>query len=151
MTYEIRDFKSSDIKLFNPQSAQCAVSFVNENVWEDIEKNGMSHTVTKDKETIFCGGIIHVWHGRSLVWSIISDMVRAPEMLYLTREVLKLFKRIQSDPKHARLEATTSVVFDAGHRWLHLLGFYPEGIMEAYHPISGAHTLYSRVVQNESS
>lgn len=84
-------------------------------------------------------GVATIWPGRAHVSALLSGV----GLLALHRFATRWLDETQI----RRLEATVDGDFEAGHRWLRLLGFRletPEG-MPGYRPDGGLSFLYARV------
>lgn len=100
-----------------------------------------AYTVKLADEVVMCAGAIKVWQGRYLVWSYISSLAGC-NFIAIHRAVKKYLKSLDAE----RIEATVDCDFDAGHRWVALLGFEKEAErMRKYRSDGGDCSLYARV------
>lgn len=106
-----------------------------------LEQADASFTAIENGRVVGCGGIMPVWAGRAIAWSVLSAN-SGPCMVpihIVTRRLL----RMRSE---RRIEATCDADFKAGHRWLRLLGFELEAArMEGFAPDGRPHSLYARI------
>lgn len=105
---------------------------------QDVE----AYTALIDGEPIAIAGLIELWPGRAMAWSFLGEKA-GPHMLALTRVIGRFLKMCE----HARIEAYVDPTFEAGHRWMELLGFEREtpGAMRRFTPDGRDQTLYARV------
>jgi len=101
-----------------------------------------SRTAMLDGKPLVCAGLINKWVDSWSAWAYI-DVAAGSHMLTVTRAVRRAFP----DLPCGRIEATTPIDYDAGRRWLELLGFKnetPDG-MACFTPDRRTYCLYSRV------
>lgn len=79
---------------------------------------------------------------------------RAIALMLFSRDAGKWFARIHKVVMRflessgiRRVEATVDVDFQAGNRWIQMLGFEFEGLMKAYRPDGADMNLYARVTR----
>lgn len=90
---------------------------------------------------IFCGGVAVRWPGRGEAW--ISFNPDCKREFLSAHNVVRNF--LDSCPVN-RIEASVKADFEAGHRWIELLGFTLEAeTMMAYGPDGGDYSLYAKV------
>lgn len=103
-----------------------------------------SYTAMHNDAPVAIGGLVTVWPGRAHLSALISDQFgHKAAFALLHREVLR---RLNASPI-ARIEATVDDRFEAGHRWMRLLGFQletPDG-MRGYMPDGRTSYLYARI------
>lgn len=85
-------------------------------------------------------GLMELWPGRSLAWSYLSEAA-GPHLVSLTR----LVDRFLDLRAPRRTEAYVDEEFEAGHRWMHALGFEREGFLRAFKPDGGNQIMYARL------
>lgn len=78
-------------------------------------------------EVVGCGGTIDLGGGRAEAWALLAHDA-GPHMLAATRAVRRFL--LASD--YRRIEAVTAESFEAGAKWVKMLGFRFEGLMSAY-------------------
>lgn len=122
-----------------PAQAHLRDSLLNEE-YQASALSGPAMAVEMDGRVIFLGGVIEMWSGRALAWSLVSSAA-APHLLRLTRETEKFFAAL---PYH-RIECYVDWDFTAGHRWAALLGFEFEGRMKCFSPLGTDMAMYGRV------
>jgi uncharacterized protein YciI len=109
---------------------------------ESLVRAGPCFAATDGSRVIGCAGVVEVWDNRAMAWALMSrDAGR--QMLTVHRLVAGFL----AQAKWRRIEATVDAGFEAGHRWMRLLGFTletPEP-MRAYRPDGGDCFLYARV------
>ena len=70
-----------------------------------------------------CGGVVEFGKHRAEVWALLSKDI-GPHMKAVTRAV----RGWLSVCPYQRVEANVATHFDAGQRWIRLLGFQQEGV-----------------------
>lgn len=100
-----------------------------------------------DGDVVFIGGLFPQWENRAAVWSLVSAYA-GPHMKGIHREVMRKLKMFND--QYRRLELTVDVGFTQGHRWAKMMGFSPEGLLNAYHPDGKDVIMYSRVRDDRS-
>lgn len=99
-------------------------------------------TVMQDGQPVLCGGAVEIWTGRAHLWSMLSSKASAANFLGIHRHVTGFLDGLP----FRRLEAAVDVDFEAGHRWMRLLGFTCEAPrMRAYEVDGHDSALYARV------
>jgi len=108
-----------------------------------LAQSQIAYTALSGDRVVACAGIVDHWPGRGEVW---AQLARDLGRDFLA--VHNACKRVLSLGTHPRLEAVVAEGFEAGHRWIQLLGFSRETPepMKNYWPDGGSAVLYSRVV-----
>jgi hypothetical protein len=101
---------------------------------------GCALTARADGRVICCGGVVPFFPWLGVLWAILS-WDAGIHMVELHRAVGR-FLNAQS---YRRMEASVPTSFGAGCRWLTLLGFKEEGILEAYGEAGEDHMRYARI------
>ena len=103
-------------------------------------EGGMSFSVIDGDEVLGCGGVVEYWDGRAAVWALLSGNC-GRRFTAIHRAVATFFDL----KRYRRLEATTATEFEAGHRWLKMLGFKMETErMRGYLPNGADASMYVR-------
>lgn len=139
----VREYRDGDEYRIKFQASQRYMSDIIADAGDDfrLTANSTGMTVLESNgEVLAMGGIIRIWEGRGQAWMFISKNVR-PHMTALHRLVKTIL--INSDLR--RIEATVDVGFDAGMRWMKMLGFEMEGYMKGYMPGGSDAVLFARV------
>ena len=103
-----------------------------------LEKHN-SWTVVVDGEPMACGGTLLQWQGRHIAWTYLN-VKSGPHMRFITRAAQDGLAKIRG-----RVESTVRCDFEAGHRWMRILGFEVETErLKAYGPEGEDHTGYVR-------
>jgi hypothetical protein len=92
---------------------------------------------------IGCAGVQEVWAGRAVAWALLSDSA-GPNFAAIHRAVHGFLKQCPWQ----RVEAFVDADFEAGQRWMRMLGFTnetPDAPMRKYTPDGKDCFLYSRV------
>lgn len=105
-------------------------------------ETGQAFAAVDGDTVIGCAGVVEVWDNRAMAWALLSRDAGRHMMT-----VHRLVAGFLAQAKWRRIEATVDAGFDAGHRWMKLLGFRletPEP-MRGYRPDGGDCFLYARV------
>jgi len=107
---------------------------------EAMQRGGPAYTLQEGGKVLICCGLLHLWEGRSVAWSLVAQTAgdRFIRIYRHMRDVLN------ASPIR-RIECTVDPGFDNGHRLAHMLGFEREGLMRSYLPDGRDAVLYSRV------
>jgi len=141
---DIDRFKPSDLLALPLQDAQACISVLAKDPgYADALAQFDSWTGRIDGRVVVCAGILPLWPGRSQVWAVIASDIGGAGMLRLTRAVRR-FLMLQTA---GRIEATVVAGFEAGYKWMDILGFERETPepMRGYLPDGRDAVLYARV------
>lgn len=102
-----------------------------------------AHTLMLDGVPIASAGAFPLHENRALLWAYLMAAARGP----LFRVVHSNAKLLLSTLPFRRVEAIVDAEFEAGHRWMRLLGFKRETPepMQAYTPNGRASVQYALV------
>lgn len=103
---------------------------------------GQAFTALDSDRVLACAGLIPSWPGSAQAWAMLANDIGGAGMVRVTRAVLRLLEL-----HTGRIEAVVEADFDAGHRWMRILGFECETPrpMRQWFPDGSAGVLYSRV------
>lgn len=101
---------------------------------------GHAFTALDDRGPIACAGVYELWPGRALAWGLIGASA-GRHFVGIHRAVLGFL----TAAPWRRVEASVDCDFQAGQRWIRLLGFSYEGTMRAYTPDGRDQDLFARV------
>jgi hypothetical protein len=106
------------------------------------ELSAIGHVFTFQEDDTILGviGAEPMWSGRANTWTLLSKFCGKHFI-----SIHKICAMIIDDLGYRRYEATVDIDFKAGHRWVKMLGFEPEGYMKAYRPDGEDMILYARV------
>lgn len=121
-----------------PAQAWCRPHLTDDLMNDTVGLGGFTALV--GDEPIACAGLMEFWTGRAMAWSFIGAQAGS-HMIALTRAVRD---HLEGSP-YRRIEAYVDEGFDAGHRWVGLLGFEAEGLLRAFLPDGRNQVLYSKV------
>lgn len=140
----IQRFKADHIAELELQDAQAYFGdqLMTPGYAEMLEAGCDGFTALADGQVVACAGCTEIWTGRAIAWALISKDAGL-SMVPLHRAVSGYLMA----SKHRRIEAWVDVGFDAGSRWLEMLGFTCEtpSPMQGFRPDGGACFLYARV------
>lgn len=107
-----------------------------------VEQLPGSFTILKNQEPIACFGWLEIHPGRAQIWSALSSNA-GPHMVFCTRVAKRMIGLIP----HKRIEAEVDAEFDAGQRWMEMLGFIKETDkpLKAHAPNGGDNYIYAKV------
>ena len=93
--------------------------------------NGYAWTMFRDGAAVACGGLLPVWAGRAVAWSLLSPAMGPHAFLAADRQVRRVLAQARADG-FRRIEATVDPRHPGGRglRWALSLGFAPEGLMK---------------------
>jgi RimJ/RimL family protein N-acetyltransferase len=106
----------------------------------DLSNAGLAWTGEHDGVIIGIAGLAPQWENRALAWTLISDSA-GPHFRNIHKAVLRMLE--VSDFR--RIEANVDVGFEAGERWMKLLGFKYEGYLTAFRPDGADMLMYARI------
>lgn len=89
---------------------------------------------------VFCAGMIKLWHGRWLMWSMLSEEARR----HLPR-ITKIGRRMLAEHNEpGRVEIIVKSDFEESHRWAKILGFELHHHEERFLPDGSDADIYVR-------
>lgn len=101
--------------------------------------------INEQGKVIAVAGVVERWENRSEVWAIIDENSRDNFL-----ELHNAVKRFLSIYPIKRVEAVVEYTFEAGHRWMRLLGFKKETErMIAYGPGGNDSTMYVKIKEDK--
>ncbi len=119
-------------------------AFISKNVTAvDAKALESQHAITgiHDGKVIAVAGLAPVWPGRALLWSYMGSNA-GRHMPAIHKVALRMIESFEGD----RIEADVDVDFEAGHRWIKMLGFELETArMRKYRPDGRDMAKYVRI------
>ncbi len=139
---EVVSFKAKYLRAMVLQDAQQIMSPLtfDDEYCEQLVDAGPAYTILDGNKPIMCAGVAEMWTNRYAAWAWLSKDA-GPKMVGLTRIVDDY---LNTRP-YKRIEAYVDARFDAGHRWIQMLGFEREGYMRAFSPLGKDCILYARI------
>lgn len=140
----VRPWQKGDttrVELLDQQRAMAGKMDLNADLSE-LSKAGLVVTIEHEGQVLLVGGLIPEWENRATLWSLMSKH-SGP---YMRRILFETLKFLEERP-FRRIESTVQVGFDAGNRWMRMLGFSVEGYMRAYAPDGSDMLLYARILE----
>lgn len=138
---EVRRFLPTDLMLIalqpNQRSVQaesCTPEYA-----AALAQHGPCFTAHDGDTIVACIGLVEQWDGMARAYAMLGEQA-GRHMVALTRRVAEYLRAAP----YRRIEAAVESSFDAGHRWVRMLGFVHEGHMRAYWNYRDA-DLYARV------
>lgn len=108
-------------------------------VLRELERHNSWTLLDTNGDVVACAGTIEHWRNRHECWVFMTK--RAARCMRRLTRLVEAFL----DPLEGRIEATVRADFEAGHRWLKMLGFHVETPCLVYFGPDGAdHTGYVR-------
>jgi len=98
------------------------------------------YAAVEGNRVLALGGAVAQWPGRSFGWTLVADDIG--------RHMFGLHKTVSDwldGHGENRIETVVLDGFEAGHRWVKMLGFEHEGLMRKWGPDGCDYHLYSRV------
>lgn len=140
----IQRFKAEHIAALELQDAQAyfGEQLMTPGYAEMLESSGGGFSGLVDCRVVACVGCSEVWPGRAVAWALVSK--------HAGRHMVPIHRAVSGylmASKHRRIEAWVDDGFDAGSRWMEMLGFTCETPlpMQGFRPDGGACFLYARV------
>lgn len=144
MIIAVEPFRNFHLDLLRAQGVQEAqvreVSHVPGGYASLARAPGPALTARDGDRIIACGGILVHGDGLGTLWAVLAGSASG-HLLFLHRATIRF---MDTEPLR-RLEATVQEGFQAGCRWLDLLGFHYEGPMLGYGLDGATHLRYARV------
>ena len=95
---------------------------------------------------VAAGGIYEYWKGRGGAWMMVGSDVRGARMVPIHRKVEAAIFEAHSLGM-VRIETAVRCGFEAGVRWIEMLGFRREGVFRRYSPDGSDHYAYAKVLE----
>lgn len=137
----VRPWKPEDTKKLLLQPSQDYMyPMLDELNIQPLAEAGNAWVGEDNGEILAIAGILPKWENRATAWALVSNMAG--------RRFLHIHRAVESfldNCRFRRVEATVDIGFRPGHRWMKMLGFKPEGYLEAYRPDGADQILYARV------
>ena len=138
---EVIPFKPEHIfEIENPDDSGGLVQSVEHAVQLGEASGDQAFTVRVHGKTVLCGGVVHYWAERGEAWALIDENAK-PYFAAIHRAARKFFDECPI----TRIEASIPLNFEAGHRWIYLLGFDFECNRRCFMPDGSTWSLYARV------
>lgn len=135
-------YKPEHLKLLTLQPAQLGFdALLGDPAYaEGLAQCGPAYSVFANDELIACAGFWPQWHGRAIVWALVSENA-GKHFLGFHRAVLRAFEM----HPYRRIETTVKTGFAEGARWARMLGMTKEATLRSYAPDGEDYDLYVRV------
>jgi hypothetical protein len=108
-----------------------------------LQRSGLNWTAVEGHQVIMSAGIVPSWPGRAQAWAYVGEVPRR-RWPAITARVMRAIEDTHA-AGYRRIEATVRDGFDAGHRWLQILGFERRCLLPVYDHEGYDHWLYDRV------
>lgn len=105
-----------------------------------LRDGGPSGTAVDGGRILGCAGVMKIWEGRGLAWSVLATDIGV-HFVGFHRAVKYFIEHCEL----RRIEADVQADFPSAHRWMTLLGFEREASRRAYSPDGTDYDLYARV------
>lgn len=138
----VRPWEKGDTEKVNIQEAQSYMQGAPEMSadFSALSEIGLAWTFDNDGEILGIAVILPQWENRAVMVALMSENA-GPHFHKIHKAALRFVKACGI----RRLEAVVDVGFDAGERWVKMLGFRHEGLMKAYRPDGADMNLFARV------
>lgn len=141
---KVVEFETEHLReLFLQEGNQALAMHVTEAHLADLKKKSpyAKSIISDTGRVLLCGGVVMYWENRGEAWAVIDQFSR--------RDFVGVFNRARKfldECPVRRIEANIDVDFEAGHRWIKLLGFKLEASrLEKYRIDGGDSSLYVRI------
>lgn len=139
----VEAYRPEHLRTLELQEAQSyfGIDTKSEDYAKALQNFGNSFTALDGDRIIACAGCVEIWDNRAMAWALVSkDAGR--HMLGVHRAVSGFLMAA----KWRRVEAYVDAGFDAGMRWMDLLGFRQESPepMRAFRPDGGDCYMFAR-------
>lgn len=91
-----------------------------------------------------CGGVLNRWRGVALAWALVGTVARPGEWTAITRRVAGAIAAAHRAGVW-RIEAQADAGYAPAQRWLELLGFEREQLLEGWSPLGRDCWLYKHM------
>jgi hypothetical protein len=105
-----------------------------------LSESGLAWTFDQDGEILGIAVIAPQWDNRALALVLLAQSAGSH-----FHKIHRAVHRFLVTCGIRRVEATVDVGFEAGDRWMKMLGFEFEGLMRAYRPDGADMKLYARI------
>lgn len=137
----IEPFRPEHLTTLALQPSQTAFSrYFDPEYGPALQNAGPCFSAFEGDEVIACSGVVKQWDNRATAWALISENAGKNFV-----RIHKAVKRFLESTDFARVEAYVDADFEAGHRWIAMLGFEREGYMRQFTPSGGDAVLYARL------
>ena len=104
----------------------------------------MQYAVVHDNDIVCIFGAIEHWEGRVMIWSIMGE--NSGRWMFQLTKIAHAFIQTLSA---RRIEATVEEGFEAGYRWMEILGFVREARLHKYLPDGGDVIMYVQLTEEQ--
>lgn len=127
----VRPWQRGDTERLNIQPAQQYMRSVApmEADLTPLSEAGLAFTGLVDDKPIIMAGLVHEWPGRATAWAVVGADA-GPHFAAIHRAAHHFLVRAP----YRRIEAHVDVGFEAGVRWVKMLGFEMEAYLRAFRP-----------------
>jgi RimJ/RimL family protein N-acetyltransferase len=106
----------------------------------DLSENGLAWTFDDRGVILGIAGLLPQWENRAIAWAVVSESAGS-RFIKIHAAVCRFLQT--SDFK--RIEANIDIGFEAGERWMRMLGFEYEGYLKAFRPDGQDMLMYARI------
>lgn len=116
------------------------IDSITEDIVKEVVASPCAWTILSDGVPVCIWGKVHVWNGRAIIWALMGEGSRS-----CMKQLIECGRETIDRMDEQRIEATVRVGFPAGVRFIELLGFARECVMEKFSSDGDAEYLYARV------
>lgn len=138
----VRPWVKGDTESINVQSAQAYTQGMPHTTADltALSDIGLAWTFEDEGQVLGIAALIPQWENRATAVALLSQDA-GRHFVRIHKMILRFFKTCGI----RRIDASVDVGFDAGERWMQMLGFEHEGLMRAYRPDGADMNLYARI------
>jgi hypothetical protein len=132
------------------QQGERAATLCDPEIAGGLRNRGVALTALGDTDqagravVLGCGGVLHRWHGVALAWALVGSLALPREWLAITRRVESVIHAAHRAGVW-RIEAQADAGYAPACRWLELMGFEREQLLEGWSPLGRDCWLYKHM------
>nr|VFK12037.1 MAG: hypothetical protein BECKLPF1236B_GA0070989_102910 [Candidatus Kentron sp. LPFa] len=108
---------------------------------EKLKNGGL--TMKDSEEILCCAGVLPLWEGLGVAWAFVDAERPRRRALAFHRAIVRYLETIRARGQYRRIQTTCLARDAAARRWLRMIGFREECVLEKYAPDGEAHVLYA--------
>lgn len=142
MTIKLKTFSFSHLKLLDVRPEQGQALGVLTSDYGRLLENASTVKISAFYKgaCIACWGLVPLWAGVSEAWMLVSPNLSRGS-LSVCRNIMQI---LDASLEH-RIQTSVLCDFEQGHRFVKMLGFRAEGVMEDFDNVQRSHIRYARL------